>query len=63
VLELLRQQKMTDVLVIIGGTVPDEDAARLKGLGVAAVFQPGASLEEIVDFIKRNARFEELPVG
>ena len=56
VMELLKQQKMTDVLVILGGIVPDEDAAQLKGLGVAAVFQPGASLQEIVDFIRSSVK-------
>jgi methylmalonyl-CoA mutase, C-terminal domain len=54
VLELLRENKMSDVLVIIGGIVPDEDAAQLKRMGVAAVFQPGAPLAEIVDFIRAS---------
>ena len=54
VMELLKEQKMTDVLVIVGGIVPDEDAAQLKRLGVAAVFQSGASLQEIVEFIRRS---------
>ena len=39
-------------MVIVGGIIPDEDAAALKQQGVAAVFQPGASLEEIVEFIR-----------
>jgi methylmalonyl-CoA mutase C-terminal domain/subunit len=51
VLELLREKEMTDVMVIVGGIVPDEDAAALKRLGVAAVFQPGASLDAIVTFV------------
>ena len=51
-LELLREKEMTDVMVIVGGIVPDEDAAVLKRQGVAAVFQPGASLDAIVTFIK-----------
>ena len=38
--------------VIVGGIVPDEDAEALKRQGVAAVFQPGASLEAIVEFIR-----------
>ena len=54
VMELLKQNHMDDVIVLVGGIVPDEDAARLKSLGVAAVFQPGASLEEIVEFIRRS---------
>jgi methylmalonyl-CoA mutase, C-terminal domain len=54
VMELLKQKQMSDVLVIIGGIVPDEDAAQLKQLGVAGVFQPGTSLAEIVDFIRAS---------
>jgi methylmalonyl-CoA mutase C-terminal domain/subunit len=53
VLERLRQNGMEDVVVIVGGTVPDEDAHKLKQQGVAAVFQPGASLDAIVGFIRQ----------
>src|SRR4051812_26418690 len=52
VMELLREKEMTDVLVIVGGIIPDEDAEALKKSGVAAVFQPGASLDDIVEFIR-----------
>jgi methylmalonyl-CoA mutase C-terminal domain/subunit len=52
VMELLRQKDMGDVKVIVGGIVPDEDAVELKRQGVAAVFQPGASLDAIVTFIR-----------
>jgi methylmalonyl-CoA mutase, C-terminal domain len=45
---------MTDVKVVVGGIIPDEDAADLKRQGVAAVFQPGASLGEVVDFIRSS---------
>lgn len=54
VLSLLREKGMSDVLVVVGGIVPDEDAEDLKKQGVAAVFQPGASLEEIVQFIRSS---------
>ena len=54
VMELLREKGMTEVVVVVGGIVPDEDAAMLKRQGVAEVFQPGAPLERIVEFI-RNA--------
>lgn len=54
IMELLREQKMDDVLVVVGGTIPDEDAAKLKDLGVAAVYQPGASLDGIVNFIRAS---------
>ena len=52
VLELLREKDMADVKVIVGGIVPDEDAEALRRQGVAAVFQPGSSLESIVTFIR-----------
>jgi methylmalonyl-CoA mutase, C-terminal domain len=52
VMDLLREKEMTDVRVIVGGIIPDQDAAELKSKGVAAVFQPGASLDEIVNFIR-----------
>jgi methylmalonyl-CoA mutase C-terminal domain/subunit len=52
VLDLLREKDMTDVKVVVGGIVPDEDAAELKRLGVAEVFQPGASLEAIATCIR-----------
>ena len=54
VMELLREKDMTDVKVLVGGIVPDEDAEELKRQGVAAVFQPGASLDGIVNFIKKT---------
>jgi methylmalonyl-CoA mutase C-terminal domain/subunit len=56
VMELLRRQGMEDVRVIVGGIIPDEDAAALKRDGVAEVFQPGASLDSIVDFVRTSVR-------
>lgn len=56
VLELLREKQMTDVAVIVGGIIPDDDAERLKEMGVAQVFQPGASLEAIVEFVRNACR-------
>jgi methylmalonyl-CoA mutase C-terminal domain/subunit len=56
VMELLKEKQMTDVIVIVGGIVPDEDAANLKSMGVGAVFQPGSSLEEIVNFIRGSVQ-------
>lgn len=55
VLELLRHHGMDDVLVLVGGIIPDDDAAELKRLGVAGIFQPGASLDSIVQFIRERA--------
>ena len=52
VIELLKEKQMEDVLLIVGGIVPDADVEALKALGVAQVFQPGASLDGIVSFIR-----------
>jgi methylmalonyl-CoA mutase C-terminal domain/subunit len=59
VLELLRENDMSDVKVVVGGIIPDEDAEALKNMGVAAIFQPGASLEGIVEFIRSAAAARE----
>jgi methylmalonyl-CoA mutase, C-terminal domain len=56
VMELLKEKQMSDVLVIVGGIVPDEDAAQLKRIGVAQVYQPGASLDSIVNFIRSSVK-------
>jgi methylmalonyl-CoA mutase C-terminal domain/subunit len=56
VMELLKEKNMDDIVVLVGGIVPDEDAAQLKRIGVAAVFQPGASLENIVEFIRSTVK-------
>jgi methylmalonyl-CoA mutase C-terminal domain/subunit len=55
VMELLREKDMAGVKVIVGGIIPDEDARELERQGVAAVFQPGASLETIVSVVRRAA--------
>jgi methylmalonyl-CoA mutase C-terminal domain/subunit len=54
--ELLRAQGMTDVAVLVGGIIPDEDIPGLKHSGVAEVFQPGASTQDIVESIRRHLR-------
>jgi methylmalonyl-CoA mutase, C-terminal domain len=51
VLELLREKEMSDVKVVVGGIIPDEDARELERQGVVKVFQPGAPLESIVKII------------
>jgi len=55
VLELLREKDMAGVKVIVGGIIPDEDARELEKQGVAAVFQPGASLGTIVSAVRDAA--------
>jgi methylmalonyl-CoA mutase C-terminal domain/subunit len=52
ILEGLKEQGVDDVLVVVGGTIPREDADDLKRQGVAEVFTPGAPTSEIVDFLK-----------
>jgi methylmalonyl-CoA mutase, C-terminal domain len=52
VIQVLRDQGVEDVLITVGGTIPADDVSELKKLGVAEVFTPGASTDEIVDFIR-----------
>ncbi len=54
VMALLKENGMDDVRVILGGIIPDSDVDTMKGLGVAAIFQPGTSLESIVEFLREN---------
>jgi methylmalonyl-CoA mutase C-terminal domain/subunit len=53
-MELLREQGLDDVLVILGGIIPDADLPALKAMGIAAVFRPGSPMQEIIDFITSN---------
>jgi methylmalonyl-CoA mutase cobalamin-binding domain/chain len=56
VMELLRDQGVEDVVVTVGGTIPADDIAELKSLGVAEVFTPGASTQQAIDFIRGAVR-------
>ena len=56
VAELLKEKKMDDVLVVLGGIIPDQDIPGLKTAGVKAVFQPGTPMEDIVKFIRDNVK-------
>ncbi len=56
VLALMREQGLNDVLLVVGGIIPEDDAGELKRMGVAEVFQPGSSLESVVDFIRGAAK-------
>ena len=55
-MELLKEKGLDDVLVVIGGIIPDIDVPRLKAIGVKGVFPPGTPMQEIIDFINSNAR-------
>ena len=52
VVELLKAKEAEDVVVILGGTIPADDIPELKRLGVSEIFTPGASTQEIVDFVR-----------
>ena len=56
VMELLRQNGLDDVMVVVGGIIPDVDIPKLNEIGVRGIFLPGTPMQEIVDFITRNAR-------
>jgi len=52
----LRERGLDDVLVTVGGIIPDEDVPALKEAGVASVFGPGTTIREVADFIREHAR-------
>jgi methylmalonyl-CoA mutase C-terminal domain/subunit len=53
---LLREQHAEDILLVLGGTIPDEDAAGLKQSGVSAIFGPGTPLETTINYIRENVK-------
>lgn len=53
---LLKEKKMSDVLIVGGGIIPEEDVPELKKAGIAEVFGPGTTVEEIVKYIKKNVK-------
>jgi len=55
-MQLLRDKGLDDVLVLIGGIIPDVDIPKLKEIGVKGVFLPGTPMQDIIDFINANAR-------
>jgi len=60
VIELLRERGADDIVVFGGGTIPDEDIAKLKAAGIAQVFTPGATTREAITFVKANVRRKSL---
>jgi methylmalonyl-CoA mutase C-terminal domain/subunit len=61
--ELLKKNGAEDVLFLVGGTIPEEDAAELKAVGVAEVFGPGTPTQEIIGFIEQRVRGELTATG
>jgi methylmalonyl-CoA mutase, C-terminal domain len=53
---LLRAEHAEEILLVLGGTIPDQDAAALKQAGVAAIFGPGTPLEVTIAFIREHVR-------
>jgi methylmalonyl-CoA mutase C-terminal domain/subunit len=56
VMNLLKEHKMDDVLVLVGGIIPDQDIDALKKAGVGGIFQPGTPMDDIVKFIRENVK-------
>jgi methylmalonyl-CoA mutase C-terminal domain/subunit len=62
VMELLKQNEMTDVLVAAGGILPDEDIPAIKAMGISGCYGPGTPTEEIVKFVRENVQADRLTV-
>src|SRR6185436_13571912 len=56
VTRLLGERGMTDVLVTVGGIIPDDDVAALREAGVAEIFGPGTTIVQVADYLRANAR-------
>ncbi|MFX0062271.1 MAG: cobalamin B12-binding domain-containing protein [Candidatus Hermodarchaeota archaeon] len=56
IIELLRENDMSDVLVLLGGIIPQEDTTELKKMGVGQVFGPGTNTEDIIKYIQSNVK-------
>jgi methylmalonyl-CoA mutase C-terminal domain/subunit len=54
IIELLKEQEAEEIVVVVGGTIPNQDIPELKELGVAEVFTPGAPTQAIIDFIREH---------
>src|SRR4030095_13528085 len=54
--ELLREKGLNDVLVVVGGIIPDVDIPKLNAIGITGIFIPGTPMQQIIDFINNNAR-------
>jgi methylmalonyl-CoA mutase, C-terminal domain len=63
VMDLIKQNKMDDVLVLVGGIIPDQDIEGLKKAGVAGIFQPGTAMDDIVKFIRERVKTQSVSAG
>jgi methylmalonyl-CoA mutase C-terminal domain/subunit len=55
-MELLKEKQLDDVLVVVGGIIPDVDIPKLEAIGIHGIFLPGTPMQEIIDYIQKNAR-------
>ena len=55
IMDELRQRGMDDVLVVAGGTIPEEDRPEILAMGVAAIFGPGTSMSTAIDYVRAHA--------
>jgi len=56
VMELLKEKGLEDVIVVIGGIIPDVDIPKLQAMGVRGIFLPGSPMQGIITFISENVR-------
>jgi methylmalonyl-CoA mutase C-terminal domain/subunit len=56
VVELLKEKGLEDVIVVVGGIIPDVDIPKLQAIGIHGIFLPGSPMQEIIEFIQRNVR-------
>ena len=63
VMDLLKQNQMDDVIVLVGGIIPDQDVDGMKKAGVAGIFQPGTPMDSIVQFIREHVKPHGVPTG
>ena len=59
ILDLMKKEGLDDIPVVLGGIIPDADAEKLKAAGVRAIFPPGASTGDIVQYVREHARKAE----
>ena len=62
-MEILKDKGLDDVLVLIGGIIPDVDIPKLKAIGVKGIFLPGTAMQDIVEFINGNVRDRVEPLA
>ena len=62
-MEILKEKELDDVLVLIGGIIPDVDIPKLKAIGVKGIFLPGTAMQDIVEFIHHNVRERVEPLA